>query len=52
MKPYEFWTDDGKIDDIKYVKIMAELNGTDELTEMKSLFDFLEIKYLDKIDGL
>lgn len=43
----DVWTEDGKIDVIKFSKLMASLNGTKEKDEVKNTLDFLGIKYMD-----
>jgi hypothetical protein len=42
---HDVWTPDGKIDAIKFVKVMCALNETDEKDEMKNFLDWMGIKY-------
>ena len=37
----------GKIDIVKFSKLMAQLNGTSEKEELMNTLDFLGIKYED-----
>ncbi len=41
----DVWTEDGKIDVIKFSKLMSKLNGIDEKESMKQTLDWLGIKY-------
>lgn len=41
------WTADGRIDAIKFSKIMSKLKGTSEKDEFKDLMDYLGVKYTD-----